>query len=81
VCSRRSSEAQRDEFVPGAGGGRAVGLASGIRRDLAAIEAALVSKWSTGQVEGQNHRLKLLKRQMYGRAGFELLRKRVLNST
>lgn len=56
------------------------GLAGGIRRDFAAVEAALVSKWSTGQVEGQNHRLKLLKRQMYGRAGFELLKKRVLNS-
>ncbi len=33
-----------------------------------------------GQVEGQVHRLKLIKRQMYGRAGFELLRLRVLQN-
>jgi len=35
--------------------------------------------WSNGMVEGHIHRLKLLKRQMYGRAGFDLLRLRVLN--
>jgi transposase len=37
--------------------------------------------WSNGQVEGQVHRLKLLKRQMYGRSGFLLLRRRVLPFT
>lgn len=44
----------------------------------AAVEAGLTLEWSNGQTEGQVHRLKLLKRQMYGRAGFELLRRRVL---
>jgi transposase len=34
--------------------------------------------WSNGHVEGQVHRLKLIKRQMYGRAKFDLLRQRVL---
>jgi transposase len=55
-------------------------LATGLELDRGAVEAALSSPWSTGQVEGQNHRLKLVKRQMYGRAGFELLRQRVLHA-
>ncbi len=50
----------------------------GLRRDYAAVRAALEEPWSSGQAEGQINRLKMLKRQMYGRAGFELLRKRVL---
>ncbi|SRR5258708_4087893 len=54
------------------------GFASGIKRDDAAVKAALSLAWSQGQVEGQITRLKLLKRQMYGRAHFELLRSRVL---
>jgi transposase len=55
------------------------GFARGIRRDQAAVEMAIKSEWSNGQVEGQVNRLKLIKRQMYGRAGFQLLRQRVLN--
>ena len=51
---------------------------AGLGRDHAAVEAAFYSAWSNGQVEGQVHRLKLIKRQMYGRAGFVLLRRRVL---
>lgn len=53
-------------------------FAAGIKRDQAAVLAALTHNWSQGQVEGQIHRLKLLKRQSYGRAGFDLLRHRVL---
>jgi transposase len=53
-------------------------FAAGIKRDQVAVLAALTHKWSQGQVEGQIHRLKLLKRQAYGRAGFDLLRHRVL---
>jgi transposase len=53
-------------------------FAQGIRRDQVAVLAALTYEWSQGQVEGQIHRLKLLKRQSYGRAGFDLLRHRVL---
>ena len=55
-------------------------LARHLRRDQAAVAAALRLPWSNGMVEGQVHRLKLLKRQMYGRAGFDLLRLRVLHS-
>lgn len=51
---------------------------AGIERDYDAVKAGLILPWSQGQVEGQVHRLKLLKRQSYGRAGFDLLRHRVL---
>jgi transposase len=55
------------------------GFVRGIERDRAAVEAALSLPWSQGQTEGQVNRLKMLKRQMYGRAGFTLLRQRVLH--
>ena len=51
---------------------------TGIQRDYEAVIAAVQQPWSNGQVEGQVHRLKLLKRQMYVRSGFLLLRRRVL---
>jgi transposase len=54
------------------------GFGEGIRRDEAAVRAACSSPWSQGQVEGQVNRLKLLKRQMYGRAKLDLLRRRML---
>lgn len=56
-------------------------FAAGIERDKAAVVAALSLEWSNGQVEGQVNRLKMLKRQMYGRAKFDLLRKRILHRT
>jgi transposase len=49
-----------------------------LRRDLHAVEMALTASWSNGPVEGHINRLKMIKRQMYGRAGFELLKARVL---
>lgn len=53
-------------------------FADGLLNDEAAVRAALSSEWSNGQTEGQINRLKMLKRQMYGRAKFDLLRLRVL---
>ncbi len=53
-------------------------FASSLRRDEAAVRAALTLPWSNGQVEGQVNRLKTIKRQMYGRGQFDLLRRRVL---
>lgn len=53
-------------------------FAAGLERDKTAVVAALSLPWSNGQTEGQVNRLKLLKRQMYGRANFDLLRLRVL---
>jgi transposase len=51
---------------------------TGLRADLAAVEAALREKWSSGQVEGTINKLKLLKRQMYGRANLDLLEARLM---
>ena len=53
-------------------------FARGTKRDHEAVLAALVEPWSTGPVEGQINRLKLLKRTMYGRGSYDLLRCRVL---
>jgi transposase len=53
-------------------------LAAGIDRDLNAVIAGLTLPWNSGAVEGHVNRIKMLKRQMFGRAGFHLLRKRVL---
>ena len=52
-------------------------FAKSLRRDCEAVRAALVQPWSTGPVEGHINRLKLIKRQMYGRAKLDLLSKRV----
>ncbi|MFE2267603.1 transposase [Streptomyces griseosporeus] len=55
-------------------------LAAGIDRDRDAVIAGLILPWNSGVVEGHVNRIKMLKRQMFGRAGFALLRKRVLMS-
>jgi len=55
------------------------GFARGIQLDFKAVEAAFSSRWSNGQTEGQVNRLKFIKRQMYGRAKFDLLRARVVH--
>jgi transposase len=54
-------------------------FAETLAQDVEAVRAALSERWSTGQVEGQITRLKCIKRQMYGRASFDLLRCRVLH--
>ena len=54
------------------------GFATGLRRDWAAVEAALRLPWSNGQTEGQITKLKLLKRSAYGRASLELLTRRLV---
>ena len=56
------------------------GFAASLRTDLAAVRAAIELPWSNGQTEGQVNRLKLIKRSMYGRASFEVLRARVLHA-
>lgn len=66
------TEAQASELAP------FVSLANGIEQDRAAVAAALMMPWSNGPVEGHVHRLKLIKRQGYGRASLRLLRRRVL---
>jgi transposase len=51
---------------------------AGIRRDLQAVTAGLTLPYSSGAVEGSVNRIKMINRQMYGRASFGLLRKRVI---
>jgi transposase len=53
-------------------------LAKGIKRDMAAVRAAITEPWTTSPVEGQINRVKAIKRQMYGRAKYPLLKQRVL---
>jgi transposase len=67
-----------DAWVVSARGTALDAFARGIERDRNAVAAALSEPWSTGPVEGQINRLKLLKRSMYGRANDSLLRSRVL---
>lgn len=55
-------------------------FALGLKREQAAVEAALTLPYSNGQTEGQVNKLKLIKRQMYGRASFDMLRQRCLIS-
>ncbi len=55
-------------------------LAAGVLRDFDAVRAALTLPYSNGQTEGQVNKLKTIKRQMYGRADFDLLRQRVLSA-
>ena len=54
---------------------------TGLGRDHAAVLNGLTLSYSSGAVEGKVNRIKMIKRQMYGRAKFDLLRKRVLLTT
>jgi transposase len=65
-------------WLAAARGSELGGFAQALERDGAAVEAALTLPWSTGPVEGRITQLELIKRQMYGRASFDLLRHRVL---
>ena len=69
--------------MPGSSG-RASSLvasfANGVTKDKAAVHAAITSTWSNGQTEGQITKLKLVKRQMYGRAKLDLLEARLIGA-
>lgn len=53
-------------------------LARGLRQDFDAVTAGLTLEWSSGRVEGNVNRVKRIKRDGYGRAGFDLLRRQIL---
>ena len=63
-----------------AAAGPLASFAKGIAADRTAVVAALTETWSNGQTEGQINRLKLIKRQIYGRAHLDLLRARVIGT-
>ena len=70
-----------DEWIDGAIDSELTAImrfASVLRRDIDAVKNAIELPWSNGQAEGQINRLKTLKRAMYGRAGPELMRARML---
>jgi transposase len=77
---RRRSKEELTEVLAAADATQLAGFAAEMRRDLAAVQAALDLPWTTSPVEGQISRIKMIKRTMYGRAGFELLRARVVRA-
>jgi transposase len=78
---RRKSKEALDKVLDDAGNTALGSFISSLRRDISAAQAALDLPWTTSPAEGQINRLKMLKRTMYGRAGFALLRARVLHAT
>lgn len=77
---RRRDDAPLARWVELAATSLVSSFARGVVRDEAAVHAAIVSKWSNGQTEGQVTRLKLVKRQMYGRAKIDLLEARPIGA-
>lgn len=74
----RTRSAGLDGWIADAAPSLIASFANGIRKDQAAVAAAIQEHWSNGQVEGQITKLKLVKRQMYGRAKLDLLEARLL---
>ncbi|MFF0088021.1 transposase [Streptomyces canus] len=64
-----------DKALPGLSG-----VASGLTNDLDAVTAGLTLRWSSGATEGAVNSIKKIKRQLYGRAEFDLLRKMILRA-
>lgn len=77
---RSKSAAKLSDWLDNARGGLVSSFVNGVERDLAAVRNAMVSQWSNGQTEGQIIRLKLIKRQMYGRAKPYLLEARLVGA-
>jgi transposase len=77
---QRRKDTELEPWIADATPSLMASFASGITRDQAAVQAALQQPWSNGQTEGQNTKLKLVKRQMYGRAKLDLLRARLVGA-
>ncbi|HEY5504282.1 MAG TPA: transposase [Sedimentisphaerales bacterium] len=78
---RKKTEADLVPWIAAASESLIASFASGVTKDIAAVHAALVQPWSNGQTEGQITKLKLVKRQMYGRAKIDLLQARLIGAT
>ncbi len=79
-AARRHSEAKLGKVLEDAANTPLAEFAAGLKRDLAAVQAKLDTPWTTSPAEGQINRIKTIKRSIYGRAGFDLLRARVLQA-
>ncbi|WP_366941777.1 ISL3 family transposase [Asticcacaulis sp.] len=77
---RRRSLADLTPWLERASQSMVASFANGIVKDQAAVEEAITSPWSNGQTEGQITKLKLVKRQMYGRGKLDLLQARVIGA-
>jgi transposase len=78
---RRKALAELDPWIERAKTSLVAAFANGITKDQAAVSAAISSGWSNGQAEGQICKLKLVKRQMYGRGKLDLLQASVVGAT
>jgi transposase len=77
---RRKIVAEFDPWIADADASRIASLASGITKDQRAIKSAITQPWSNGQTESQITKLKLVKRQMYGRGKLDLLQALLLGA-
>ncbi len=77
---RKKSEADLDDWLERARASLVASFANGVTKDKAAVSAAIALPWSNGQTEGQITKLKLVKRQMYGRGKIDLLQARLLGA-
>src|SRR5690606_4699835 len=75
---RRKSKDDLDTWINRAAASLISPFANGVIRDRAAVQNAITSVWSNGQTEGQITKLKLIKRQMYGRGKLDLLEARIV---
>ena len=78
---RTKAETELDAWIERAQASLVASFANGVTKDKAAVQAAIASTWSNGQTEGQITKLKLLKRQMYGRAKLDLLEARLIGAS
>jgi transposase len=77
---RKKSLADLEPWLERARASLVASFANGVSKDKAAVSAAITSPWSNGQTEGQITKLKLVKRQMYGRGKLDLLQARVIGA-
>lgn len=77
---RAKAAADLDPWLVDAGASLIASFANGVVRDKPAVRAAIIEPWSNGQTEGQITKLKLVKRQMYGRGKLDLLQARLIGA-
>jgi transposase len=80
IMIRRKIDADLDPWIDRARISLVASFAIGVAKDIAAVRAAIISRWSNGQTEGQITKLKLVKRQMYGRGKLDLLQARLIGA-
>jgi transposase len=80
MIQRKSQQPNLDAWLDQARASLVASFANGITKDKAAVDAAIDLPWSNGQTEGQITKLKLVKRQMYGRGKLDLLQARMLGA-